>query len=126
MNVLTDENILYGKNVRLTGLRAGDVDAVGRQQEDAGFWRMLSTSPSRPRTTEANAKYLQDLSERSDAFAFVIRPIADDHYVGLISLEQVLWTHGVANSAWVSCGPTGAKGTGPKRSISCCDSASTN
>ena len=91
---MRDENFLVGQRVRLTAVRADDYDVITRQQEDVGFWRLMSSDASNPRTVEANKAYLEEQLAKPNAFYFAIRPVDDDRFVGLINLSYIEWNHG--------------------------------
>jgi RimJ/RimL family protein N-acetyltransferase len=94
---MRDENFLVGERVRLTAVRTDDYDVITRQQEDAGFWRLMSSDASNPRTVEANQQYLDAQLGKPNAFYFAIRPVDDERFVGLINLSDIEWNHGVAD-----------------------------
>lgn len=95
--MLSDDNILRGALVRLTAVQPDDIAEMTRDQEDAGFLRMLSTDPAYPRTAEANAAYVKKLLDDPKAYVFVIRPVDDDRFIGFISLEDIEWSNGVGD-----------------------------
>ena len=90
------ENLLAGSLIRLTALRESDTDVMARSRDDATFWRLQSTTPAAPTTAEAVATVMRETAAKDDTYLFVIRPLDDDRYVGMINLHSIEWNHGAA------------------------------
>lgn len=84
--------IFRGRLVRLAAQDAEkDAETLARWSNDSEYLRLMDTDPAQPRT----AKYFQEdaarRAEREHVFAFNIRALADDRFVGFVSLWVGNW-----------------------------------
>lgn len=98
---MISDNIWHGEYVRLTALSKADASIMSRWYEDAGFLRLVDAPHARPRTPEEIEKWFEDWQKSEREIAFAVRLLADDSLIALVSLEGILWSHGVA---WLGIG----------------------
>jgi RimJ/RimL family protein N-acetyltransferase len=92
-------NLWEGARVRLAGLTRADLPLMSRWHDDAGFLRLFDAEPTRPRSEDELARWLDDVQKNSRTFPFAIRRLTDNAFVGVVSIEDILWSHRVA---WLS------------------------
>ncbi len=85
--------LFRGRLVRLAAQDADkDAETLARWSNDSEYLRLLDSDPAQPRT----AKHFQDSAarraERENDFAFNIRTLADDRFVGFVRLWVMNWT----------------------------------
>ena len=98
---MISENMWRGKNVRLGGFARSDAWIMSRWYEDAGFLRLVDAPHARPRSEEEALRWFEDWQKSDRDIPFAVRLIEDDALIGLVSLEGILWAHGVA---WLGIG----------------------
>ena len=84
--------LFRGRLVRLTAQDGEkDAEALARWSSDSEYLRLLDSRPARPHA----AKFFQEdtarRAEREHDFVFNIRTLADDRFVGFISLWVMNW-----------------------------------
>lgn len=98
--MITD-NIFRGKHVRLTAFNKGDAWAMSRWYEDAGFQRLVDAPHARPRSAEEIEKWFEEWQKNEREVTFAVRLLDEETPLALVSLEGILWSHGVA---WLGIG----------------------
>lgn len=86
--------LLAGENVRLNALTKDDVDRMLDWEEHSDFKRLGSSNPAFPWTRGRTEKWLEELDESSDEYYFAIRAVRDSVLVGVVSIDEIEWTHG--------------------------------
>lgn len=94
-------NLWVGKLVRLTGFSKEDASTFSGWHNDAGFLRLLDAGVARPRTEDEILKWFEEWQKSERTLAFAVRPLDSDRMVAFVSLEDILWSHGVA---WLGIG----------------------
>lgn len=92
-------NLWQGERVRLAGLTHADVPVIASWHANPAFLRLYEAEPARPRTEDELSRWLDDTHKNPRTFAFAIRRLADDVLLGMVSIEDILWTHAVG---WLS------------------------
>jgi RimJ/RimL family protein N-acetyltransferase len=90
-----------GKNVRLSGFTKNDAWIMSRWYEDAGFLRLVDAPHARPRSEEEIQRWFEEWQKSERSVVFAARLVSDDSLLALVSLEDILWSHGVA---WLGIG----------------------
>lgn len=98
---MISDNMWIGKAVRLTGLKKEDAKAFSNWHNDVGFLRLVDADMARPRTEEEVQKWFEEWQKDTRTIAFAVRRTDSDELLGFISLESILWSHGVA---WLGVG----------------------
>jgi RimJ/RimL family protein N-acetyltransferase len=91
--------MLRGRTIRLTALSKRDISTLVQWDEDAGFLRLLDSSPARPRTEEAIRVWLDQLDTTNNEMMFAIRPIDSETLIGTVGFDGIEWSHQVAGFA---------------------------
>ncbi|MFN8377847.1 MAG: GNAT family protein [Anaerolineae bacterium] len=99
--LLYEGNLFSGPRVRLTALRPEDAATVTRWYEDSAFIRQYDASAAFPRTAARLRDFLTEPDRSETAYRFGIRLHHTDDLIGLIDLDGILWSNGVA---WLSIG----------------------
>ncbi len=95
------DNLWQGQTVRLTGITKDDVKLAARWYNDAGFLRLWDADAARPRSKTELSKWLAKPDREGRAFRFAIRPLDSDALLGLIEIDGIIWSRGVA---WLAIG----------------------
>jgi RimJ/RimL family protein N-acetyltransferase len=94
-----NRDLFRGQLVRLAASNSDtDAEALVRWSRDSQYLRLLDAEIARPislsRAKELTKEFLEPDEPKLDAFAFVIRTLADDHQIGFVDLDGVQWSHG--------------------------------
>ncbi len=98
---MISDNLWMGKLVRLTGLKKEDAKTFSNWHNDAGFLRLIDAEMARPRAAEEIEKWFEEWQKDPKQICFAVRKLDDEQMLGFISLEGILWSHGVA---WLGVG----------------------
>lgn len=98
---MISDNIWQGEHVRLTAFSKADAATLSRWYEDAGFLRLVDAAYARPRNPEEIEKWFDDWQKSEREISFAVRLLSDNSLIALVSLEGILWSHGVA---WLGIG----------------------
>lgn len=98
---MISDNMWVGQLVRLTGLKKEDAETFSSWHNDAGFLRLLDADFARPRSEDEIQKWFDEWQKDPRQVSFAVRRLDDEAVLGLISLESILWSHGVA---WLGVG----------------------
>lgn len=98
---MISDNLWQGQTVRLSGFSKNDARFVSRWYEDAGFLRLVDAPHAKPRSEEEVLHWFEDWQKSERTLAFAVRLLADDTLIALVSLEDILWSNGVA---WLGIG----------------------
>jgi RimJ/RimL family protein N-acetyltransferase len=98
---MISDNMWQGQHVRLTVLSKDDAATVSRWYQDAGFLRLVDANWARPRSADELEKRFEEWQKSEQGLTFAVRRLADDSLIALASLEDILWSHGVA---WLGIG----------------------
>lgn len=79
-------SLLVGDLVRLSELRATDIDVVMPWFRDYAFLRLLDDDAVRPLPREAQQKWYEEAAKATDAYHFAIRTLDGDRLIGNCSL----------------------------------------
>ena len=88
-------NLLHGKNVRLTAINEEDLRVMARWYSDAHFLRLFDARPAIPLTSESLEKQIKELQDSDRSFAFAIRPIGSEDIIGYLEIDGILWSNRV-------------------------------
>ncbi|WP_353048582.1 GNAT family protein [Exiguobacterium sp. s127] len=91
--------LLEGKGIRLTRFQAADTDVYRGFLDDATFARNLSATPYRFLSDEKINGMLA--SDAHETFRFAVRRTDAERLIGIVSLEDILWSNG---TAWLMIG----------------------
>jgi RimJ/RimL family protein N-acetyltransferase len=71
-------------------------EAFSRWARDSEYWRLANFIPAQLYSVKAIKEWVEkeQENERGDEFVFTIRTIQDDHLIGDVELDGVLWNHG--------------------------------
>jgi RimJ/RimL family protein N-acetyltransferase len=84
--------LFRGRLVRLTYQDADkDGDTLARWSTDSEYLRLLDSDAARPRPAKSLGADIARRAEREHVFAFNIRTLADDRFVGFVSLWVGNW-----------------------------------
>jgi RimJ/RimL family protein N-acetyltransferase len=92
---MNPSNLFRGTRVRLTALTPDDLPTIAGWCEDAGFLRLYDARPARPKSEAELARWLEELRNDKNTFAFAVRPLDNDDLIGTIELDGITWPHGV-------------------------------
>jgi len=95
------DNLWVGQLVRLTGLNKEDARTFSGWHNDAGFLRLFDAAVARPRSEDEILKWFEEWQKSERTLVFAVRPLDSDYMVACVSLEDILWSHGVA---WLGIG----------------------
>jgi RimJ/RimL family protein N-acetyltransferase len=99
------QDLLSGEKVRLVVPNVEtDAEYLARWGRDSEYQRLLDFDPARQWSIGKHKEWLvKDMteSEKNNSFLFMIHTLADDHLIGLVGLDGILWNHG---TAWVGIG----------------------
>lgn len=98
---MISDNLWVGKLVRLTGFSKEDAKTFSGWHNDAGFLRLFDAAVARPRTEDEILKWFEEWQKSERTLNFAVRPLDNDRLVAFVSLEDILWSHGVA---WLGIG----------------------
>jgi RimJ/RimL family protein N-acetyltransferase len=98
---MISDNIWQGEHVQLTAVTKDDAAAVSRWYQDAGFLRLMDANWVRPRNAEELEKRFEEWQKSDQGLTFAVRAVANGSLIALVSLEDILWSHGVA---WLGIG----------------------
>lgn len=98
---LYEGNLFAGPRVRLTALRPDDTATVVRWYEDSAFLRQFDSSPAFPRSAARLHDFLNETGKPETAYRFGIRLHHTDDLIGLIDLDGIEWSNGLA---WLAVG----------------------
>lgn len=90
---MLQKNLWRGEKVRLTAVTKDDLPVMSRWWSDAGFLRHYDAVPAFPKSEQQLLKRLE-AGQGGETFLFGIRPVSDDHLLGLLEFDGILWTHG--------------------------------
>ena len=84
--------LLRGELVRLAAQDAEkDGETLARWSNDSEYLRLLDSEPARPRSAKEFGEDITRHAQREHVFAFNIRALADDRFVGFVSLWVGNW-----------------------------------
>jgi RimJ/RimL family protein N-acetyltransferase len=86
-----------GQKVRLTAMRAEDLQDYREWNGQVEFARNYNSSPIREMSEKQAADWFSEHSDRD--FRFAIRPVGLDTFMGVCAIEDIQWTHRVG---WLS------------------------
>jgi RimJ/RimL family protein N-acetyltransferase len=87
--------------VRLTALHSSDGTTVQRWYEDSAFSRQFEGGAAFPRPPASVQEFLTEGDKSNTTYRFGIRLHHSDDLIGLVDLDSILWTSGVA---WLAIG----------------------
>lgn len=94
-------NILRSDRARLTALTPDDIPTMQPWFEDAVFMRQLDAFPAKPKTADELKKWMEEAQSSKNGFIFGIRPTNGSELLGLLEMDEILWTH---RTSWLSIG----------------------
>lgn len=108
---MSARNQLIGERVKLTSIRAADIDEVVTWDEDAEFMRNLNSGPAYPRPEIVQREWWVERLKRTDEYHFAIRLVDSDRLIGTFHIQDLDWPN---QAAWFSIGlgATGTRGQG--------------
>jgi len=84
--------LFRGRLVRLACQDADkDGETLARWSTDSEYLRLLDSDPARPRSAKSHGENIARRAEREHVFAFNIRTLADDRFIGFVSLRVGNW-----------------------------------
>ena len=93
MTTMTSGSLLRGASVRLTGLRAGDGEAMARWSEEPQYMRMVDSDWMRPRVSDDSP--LGRTGSSPTGVEFRIRAVANDRLLGFLAVHRIEWNNQV-------------------------------
>jgi RimJ/RimL family protein N-acetyltransferase len=94
--------LLRGERVRLTGMRAEDMDIITRWHQDDEFLRLLRFAPAEPLNDNVWKKFYEQEQPRfKNEYGFAVRLIENDQLIGFCSLNDIMFNH---QNAWIAIG----------------------
>lgn len=100
---------LVGEQVKLTSIRADDIDEIISWDEDFEFMRNLNSGPAYPRPEIRQREWWSERLKKKDEYHFAIRLIEDDQIIGTFHIEEIEWPN---QAGWFSIGLGGASTRG--------------
>jgi len=89
--------LFRGRLVRLTAPDPErDAETLARWSRDSEYLRLVDSIPARPQTAKEWQDYLAKTVERADLYAFHIRTVEDDRFVGDVGIGIGNWASGEA------------------------------
>lgn len=93
------KNILTGKRIRLDVLREEDMPSLSQWYQDGDFARQLELHPVIPRSQkQLTEEWVEQAQKSNTMYAFAIRTISQDEFIGMTELAGIQWSHG---NSWV-------------------------
>lgn len=93
------KKLLEGHHIRLTRFQPEDTEVMQRLLDDATFARHFSATPYRHLSMDKIEKMMA--TDAPETFRFAIRNFEDERMIGIVALEDILYTHG---TAWLMIG----------------------
>jgi RimJ/RimL family protein N-acetyltransferase len=97
-------NLFRGQKVRLTAPHSlAEAETMARWTHDSEFSRLLEVGANRPLSAPDLIERYSDFKPEVavDNFLFFLRPLAEETFLGFITLEDIRWRNG---EAWVGIG----------------------
>lgn len=113
---MIERQLFEGRLVRLAELNYElDPQVESGWTETGEYWASRGYQAPRPMSPERVKKHYEalekEIDEKNNSFYFTIRELESGRLVGFTRLNQVEWTHGIAN-AWILIGVQDDRGKG--------------
>ncbi len=86
-------DLFCGSQVRLAALTREDLPTMVRWYHDPEFMRLYDADPAFPKTLEQLNQWLEEKRKSTNAFYFAVHRQLDEQMIGLIEIDDILWTH---------------------------------
>ncbi len=93
------KKLLEGHHIRLTRFQREDTEVMQRLLDDVTFARHFSATPYRHLSMDKVEQMMA--TDAPETFRFAIRNFEDERMIGVVALEDILFTHG---TAWLMIG----------------------
>jgi len=91
--------LLQGELVRLAAVEPEEFAGfMANAARDSEYWRLMASDPSRVFSKRIMKEWVEKNNEKAlpDDYYFNIRRLTDNHLMGSIGLDGILWNHGEA------------------------------
>lgn len=90
------DNLLTGRNVKLTVLREEDIVKLEEWYNDINFLRFYDMVSAVPKSKKELHEMLHEITQAHDKYIFAIRSNIDETLIGVTGFENILWNNGTA------------------------------
>ena len=98
---MSKRNPLIGERVKLTSIKAHDIDEIISWDEDPEFLRNLHSGPSYPRPEVAQRDWWNERLKTKDDYHLAIRLIDREKIIGTFHIVEIEWSN---QAGWFSIG----------------------
>jgi RimJ/RimL family protein N-acetyltransferase len=92
---LNISNLFQGRKIYLTDWGETDAEIEARWSEDPSYLVLIQADPPRPLSVSQVRKYHRPNEESQDGYQFSIHEQGNDRIVGVASLRNIQWNHGL-------------------------------
>ncbi|MEH7458799.1 GNAT family protein [Bacillus sp. JJ1127] len=89
----TMNNLFVGENIKLSAIRAEDVEKMAIWQEDSEYLRNVDTDAAIPQSLHEIKEYELLKSRKSNGVSFMLRTIQEDILIGFVALHSIEWNN---------------------------------
>ncbi|MBO1582412.1 GNAT family N-acetyltransferase [Bacillus sp. XF8] len=89
----TVNNLFLGENIKLSAIRAEDVERMAIWQEDSEYLRNVDTDIAVPQSLHEIKEYELLKGRKSNGVSFMLRTIQDDILIGFVALHSIEWNN---------------------------------
>jgi RimJ/RimL family protein N-acetyltransferase len=104
-------SFLTGRKVKLTALAEHDLNSITMWYQDTSFLRLFDATPAFPKSALSLRTWFDSFSSSSNQFVFAIRTIENDHFIGFVELDGIIWNKRVSGIA-IAIGEENNRGKG--------------